>query len=317
MTECGAGRAVDESHCRAHAGGGDAADGDGDVPDDRHRRLDAWLVRSPAALTAAVPRHYQILDDAIVAHGGVRPVEQGEGDSVVAAFSRASDAVHAALLAQRWLTAEQWLDGVALKVRMAVHTGEAQLRDEANYCGVAPIRCARIRACGHGGQILVSDATAQLIADTLPKDATLIDLGRHRLKDLGRPERLWQLTHPDLEHHFPPLRSLAAYRHNLPMQLNSFVGRGAELAVLDKLVPETRILTLTGSGGCGKTRLAIELAALLLDHYPDGVWVIELAPINDPDLVAPTALRTLGLRDEQALTPAETLTRYLLTVRQC
>ena len=116
----------------------------------------------------------------------------------------------------------------------------------------------------------MSDATAQLIADTLPNAATLIDLGRHRLKDLARPERLWQLTHPDLEHHFPPLRSLAAYRHNLPTQLNSFVGREAELAVLDKLVPETRILTLTGSGGCGKTRLAIELAASSSTATPTG-----------------------------------------------
>src|SRR5262245_27231715 len=267
--------------------------------------------QSPAALSAAVPRHYQILDEEIVAQGGVRPVEQGEGDSVVAAFGRASDAVHAAVLAQRRLAAEEWPENIGLRVRMALHTGEAQLRDEHNYFGVALILCARIRACGHGGQILLSDATAQLAADALPDDATLADLGRHRLKDLPRPERLWQLTHPDLEHRFPPLRSVDAFRHNLPVQLTSFVGREAELTVLDKLVPETRILTLTGSGGCGKTRLAIELAALLLDHHPDGAWVVELAPINDPDLVAPTALRALGLRDEQGLTAVETVTRYL------
>ena len=126
----------------------------------------AWQ-RRPEALTTAVPRHYDILDEAITSHGGVRPIEQGEGDSVVAAFSRASDALKAAITAQRMLAAEEWTDGLALNVRMALHTGEAQLRDEGNYFGLAVIRCARLRSCGHGGQVLLSDVTAALVADGL------------------------------------------------------------------------------------------------------------------------------------------------------
>ena len=267
--------------------------------------------RSPAALTAALP-HHQILDDAIVAHGGVRPVEQGEGDSVVAAFSWASDAVHAALLAQRSLIAEPWLDGVALKVRMAVHTGEAAARrGELLRRGTDPLRPdTRLR---HGGQILCPTPPP---ADRRHRaQRTLIDLGRHRAQGPRSTERLWQLTHPDLEHHFLPLRSLAAYRHNLPMQLNSFVGREAELAVLDKLVPETRILTLTGSGGCGKTRLAIELAALLLDHYPDGVGDRTRAD-QRPRTSSHPALHSRSAR-RTGPHPGRDATRYLATVRQC
>jgi predicted ATPase/DNA-binding CsgD family transcriptional regulator len=271
----------------------------------------AGWVRSPDGLVVAIPRHYEILDEAIAAHGGVRPVEQGEGDSTVAAFSRPSAALAAAVDAQRALAAEAWPDGAPVRVRMAVHTGEAQLRDAGNYVGLALARCARIRSCGHGGQVLVSEATAALIGDAPPPDATLRDLGTHRLKDLGRPERVWQLVHPDLEQDFPPLRSLDAHRHNLPVQLTSFVGREAELAVLDKLLRDTRVLTLTGAGGCGKTRLALELAVLVVDHYPDGVWVIELAPVSDGELVASTVLSALGLREEQGRPPAKTLESHL------
>jgi predicted ATPase/DNA-binding CsgD family transcriptional regulator len=271
----------------------------------------AGWVRSPEGLAVAIPRHYEVLDEAIGAHGGVRPVEQGEGDSTVAAFSRASDALAAAVDAQRSLTAEPWPDGAEVRVRMAVHTGEAQLRDEGNYVGLALARCARIRSCAHGGQVLVSEATAALVGDTPPPDVVLRDLGTHRLKDLGRPERVWQLVHPDLAQEFPPLHSLDAHRHNLPVQLTSFVGREAELAVIDKLLPETRILTLTGAGGCGKTRLALQLAVRVVDHYPDGVWVIELAPVNDGELVASTVLRALGLREEQGRPPAKTLESHL------
>ena len=150
------------------------------------------------AMPAAVSRHYEILEEAIAAHGGVRPVEQGEGDSVVGAFSRASDAVAAAVTAQRLLGAERWPDGIQLAVRMAVHTGEAQMRDAGNYFGLAVIRCARLRSCGHGGQVLISDVTASLVADRLPDGAALLDLGLHRLKDLGRPEQVWQLLHDDV-----------------------------------------------------------------------------------------------------------------------
>ena len=144
---------------------------------------------APDAMGRAVPRHYYLLDEAITSHGGVRPVEQGEGDSVVGAFSRASDAVAAALDAQRAFAAEPWPDGASMRVRMAIHTGEAQLRDEGNYFGQTVIRCARLRAIGHGGQVLLSDVTASLVRDRLPDGAGLSDLGTHRLKDHGRPER--------------------------------------------------------------------------------------------------------------------------------
>src|SRR4051812_28067813 len=142
----------------------------------------------------SVARHYELLDAAIVLHGGVRPVEQGEGDSVVGAFSRASDAVAAALDVQRALAQEPWPAGGEVRVRMALHTGEIRLRDAGNYFGPTIIRCARMRAIGHGGQTLISASTRDLVIDVLPDDAELRDLGLHRLKDLGRAERIWQLV---------------------------------------------------------------------------------------------------------------------------
>ena len=216
----------------------------------------AWL-RETDAMPAAVSRHYAILEEAIAAHGGVRPVEQGEGDSVVAAFSRASDAVAAAVAAQQLLAAEPWPDGISLAVRMAIHTGEAQLRDQGNYFGLPLIRCARLRSCGHGGQVLISDVTASLVSDRLPDGSALIDLGLHRLKDLGRPERVWQMTHPELRSQFPPLLSLNAFRHNLPVQLSPLIGRRREITEVIGLVEGERLVTLTGAGGVGKTRLAL------------------------------------------------------------
>ena len=152
--------------------------------------------QAPDAMAVAVPRHYELLGEAIVAHGGVRPVEQGEGDSVVGAFSQASDAVAAAVAAQRAFALERWPEGAELRVRIALHTGEAQLRDRGNYVGHTLNRAARIRDSGHGGQILASAATAALVADRLPADATLLDLGQHRLQDLARPEHIWNVVHP-------------------------------------------------------------------------------------------------------------------------
>ena len=247
-----------------------------------------WEER-PADMGAAIARHYDLLDDAIAAHGGVRPVEQGEGDSVVAAFARAGDAVRAAVQAQRALTAElPWL-----RVRMAVHTGEAQLRDEGNYVGRAIIRCARLRACAHGGQILLSTSAAALVADD-PGDAELVDLGTVRLRDLSRPERVWQVTAPGLRSEFPPLRSLDAVPHNLPAVLTSFIGREQELATVTGLVREERLVTLTGSGGCGKTRLALHAAADLVEHHPGGTWWVDLAPVTTADAAAERVAGAVG-----------------------
>src|SRR5712691_6907023 len=185
---------------------------------------------------ASVARHYELLNAAIALHAGARPVEQGEGDSVVGAFSRASDAVAAALDVQRAFAQEPWPEDGEVRVRMALHTGEIRLRDAGNYFGPTIIRCARMRAIGHGGQTLISDATRDLVMDALPADAELRDLGLHRLKDLGRAERIWQLVHPELPHDFPPLRSLGAMPTNLPAQVSSFLGREAEIASVRQAV---------------------------------------------------------------------------------
>ncbi len=191
----------------------------------------AWE-RAPDVMPAAVARLDAMLDQIIAAHHGVRPVEQGEGDSVLAAFERPSDAIAAALDAQRALQTEPWPEGAVLRVRMALHTGEIVLRGEGNYGGTTLHRCARLRACAHGGQVVVSKATAELVIDRLPEGAGLLDMGPHQLKDLVRPELVYQLTHPDLARDFPPLRSLEAHRHNLPLQATPFIGRASELEAI-------------------------------------------------------------------------------------
>jgi predicted ATPase/DNA-binding CsgD family transcriptional regulator len=247
-------------------------------------------------MPGAVARHYAILDQAIVAHRGVRPVEQGEGDSVVAAFARAGDAVRAALDAQVGLTAEPWPESVDLRVRMALHTGDAQLRDEGNYFGAAVIRCARLRAIGHGSQVLLSRATCDLVADGLPDGVELVDMGAHRLRDLGRPEHVWALAHRDLPVVSEPLRSLDVLPNNLPVEQSSFVGRERELGEVGAALSSTRLLTLTGAGGCGKTRLAVHAAAAALERFPDGVWWVELAALSDPGLLGDALADVLGVR---------------------
>ncbi|MGQ0466908.1 MAG: helix-turn-helix transcriptional regulator [Sporichthyaceae bacterium] len=246
-----------------------------------------------AAMASAVARHYEILDEVIAAAGGVRPVEQGEGDSVVAAFARATDALRAAVEIQRTFAA----DGLPVAVRIALHTGEVALRDEGNYFGPAVIRCARLRAVAHGGQIVCSRSTADVAADMLPPGIALTDLGAHRLKDLSRPEQVFQVCHPDLRSQFPPLRSLEAIPNNLPVHLTSFVGREAELAELARLAAGNRLLTLAGPGGVGKTRLAARLAAEVAADRPDGVWWVELSALTDPDLVVEAVLTVLGVGD--------------------
>ena len=187
---------------------------------------------------------------------------------MVAAFSRASDAVAAALEAQRSLARQVWPDGAELRVRIALHTAEAQLRDEGNYFGVALNRCARLRAIANGGQTLLSRAVYDLVVDRLPDGVELVDLGMHRLRDLGRPEHVFAISHPDLPESALPLRSLDALPNNLPEQLTSFVGRERELKEIRGALGATRMLTLIGAGGCGKTRLAGQVAADLLESFP-------------------------------------------------
>jgi predicted ATPase/DNA-binding CsgD family transcriptional regulator len=193
-----------------------------------------------------------------------------------------------------------------------VHTGEVQLRDEGNYIGPTINRTARVRDLGHGGQILLSGTTEALVLDMLPPDAWLTDLGAHELRGVPRPERVVQLCHPDLCNEFPPLRTLKNVAvQRLPVALTSFVGREAELTQVHELLTGNRLVTLTGAGGAGKTRLAIQIAAQLSGEFGDGVWYVDLAPITDPDLVPVTVARALGLPDQPGRSTMDTLTRFV------
>ncbi|MGC2375116.1 MAG: LuxR C-terminal-related transcriptional regulator [Solirubrobacteraceae bacterium] len=250
----------------------------------------------PEAMSRAVPEHYALLQEAVARHGGVRPVEQGEGDSIVAAFSRGSDAAAAALEIQRCMRTHEWPEGPDLRVRVALHTAEAQLRDEGNYFGLALSRCARLRELAHGGQVLVSRATHDLVVDRLPAGARLADRGVHRLRDLGRPEHVHELLDDDDPQEFPALRSLDVLPNNLPDQLTSFVGRVGELREVQTALDGTRLLTLTGAGGCGKTRLALQTAADTVDRHLDGSWWVELAPLVSSEQIGPALAAALDVR---------------------
>jgi len=253
---------------------------------------------SPEAMALAIDRHYELMDAAITLHNGVRPVEQGEGDSVVAAFRSAIDAIGCGLDVQRVFAAELWPDARPLHVRMAIHTGQVLLRDEGNYFGPTIIRCARLRSLAHGGQILVSEATRAVVADSDLVGSGFLDLGTHRLKGLDRAERVWQLTHDDLELGFPALQSIDTAPTNLPTELSSLVGREQQVSLLRSELSHQRLITLTGSGGCGKTRLAFRTATEELAGFPDGVWCVELASVGNPDQVTAEIAGVLGLREE-------------------
>lgn len=263
----------------------------------------------PDRMAAAVARLDRTLDELVERHHGVRPIEQGEGDSFVIAFDRAGNAVACALDLQL-------ADLAPIRLRVGVHTGDVQLRDpaggEANYIGSAINRTGRLRDLAHGGQTVLSSATEAMVLDSLPNDAWLTDLGTYQLRDLPRPERVLQLSHPDLSNEFPPLRNLnPVATQNLPVQLTSFIGRGEQLTEVRQGLGVGRLVTLTGAGGVGKTRLAVEVAASLADDLDAGVWFVDLAPITDPELVAITAARALGLPDQPGRSTTETLLGFV------
>jgi predicted ATPase/class 3 adenylate cyclase/DNA-binding CsgD family transcriptional regulator len=263
------------------------------------------------AMPEALAKLDELIDTGVTAHGGARPAEQGEGDSFVAAFARAADAVRFSVALQTALGEDGWPDGTRVALRMALHTGDARVRDGSRYMGEALNRCARLRALGHPGQVLLSRATADLVVDHLSDGAFLRDLGIHHLRDLTRPERVAQLCAPGLPFDFPPLRSLERLPNNLPVQMTSFIGRTGELSETADLLAEHRMLTLTGSGGCGKTRLAVQLAAEVLDRFPGGVWLADLSPIADPELAGKAVAAAVGCPEVPGQTPTEITVEWL------
>jgi predicted ATPase/class 3 adenylate cyclase len=260
-----------------------------------------------ATMPTALAAHDAILRAAIEGHGGV--VIKTTGDGMLARFDDAADAVAAALELQRALAVHAWEISAPLRVRVALHAGGAHAR-EGDFFGPALNRLARLLALGHGGQILLSGVAAALARDRLT-DVGLRDLGEHRLRDLEQTEHVFQLTAPDLPADFPPLRSTGSSRVNLPTQLTSFVGRERELADLAGLLPTARLVTLIGVGGTGKTRLMIQAAATVSDRYPDGVAMVELAPVNDSRLILAEVARVLGVREEPGRPLLDSIVDYL------
>lgn len=262
-------------------------------------------------MRALLARHHEILNQSIQAHSGF--VFQIIGDAFCAAFHSANDALNAALETQRSLHNETW-SPAPIKVRMGIHTGMAYLINDSlqtGYSGYATLAITqRIMSAGHGGQILLSGATRELVRDTLPEDSDLSDLGERRLKDLSRPEHLYQLNASGLPAIFPPLKTLDFFPNNLPVQLTKFVGREKEIAEIKQGLNEHRLITLTGSGGTGKTRLALQVAADLLDHFDHGIWFVELASLVHPELIPQTILSVIGISNQPGKMSIETFRTY-------
>ena len=257
--------------------------------------------RHPDAFPALLERHHAILRQAVEGHDGF--VFQIVGDAFCVAFHTAGDGLGAALDAQRLLLAEQWAPA-RIRVRMGLNTGTARAETEGDraggYTGYSTLaRVQRVMSAGHGGQVVMSDSTAIQVRGDLPDGVTLRDLGRHQLKGLLEPEHLWQLVVPDLPDSFPPLMTLSTVPSNLPVALNTFVGRSRELQQIEDLLGEARLVTLLGPGGTGKTRLALEVASRLRDRYEDRVYLVDLSASRDLDAVLSLTAQAVGLREER------------------
>ncbi|WP_101951351.1 NB-ARC domain-containing protein [Mycobacterium sp. 3519A] len=275
----------------------------------------------PQAMRAAMVRHDEILEKTIAAHRG--HVFSRMGDGMAAAFSTASDAVSAALAVKQALAEEDWRTAEPLRARIGLHTAEAVIVDDSGYTSLPINRCARLMAAAHGGQILISGATEALVLADLPEGLTLIDLGMHRLRDLGRPLRVYQLASAHHHEEFPPLRTLDSFPGNLPAQISSFIGRQAETSRVISALNASRLVTITGVGGVGKTRLAIQVAAELLPQFPDGAWLVELATVRDPAAVVEAVAAALHMTNrstqslEDSLIEALSQKQLLLVFDNC
>jgi predicted ATPase/class 3 adenylate cyclase len=267
-----------------------------------------WEEQSDDTMSVALARHDGVLRAAIEAHGGI--VFATMGDGIAAVFSSAAGALGAALDAQLQLTDDRWL-----RARMALHTDEGRLRAPGEYVNRPINRCARLMAIAHGGQILVSHATAVVGREALPVEASLRDLGQHHLRDLVEPIRVFQVVHPKLRSEFPPLISLDAPPGNLPRQLTSFIGRDDDIAHLLELVRDRALVTLTGVGGVGKTRLALQVAVDAAAEFPDGAWLCELAPVGDEDAIWETLAASLRIRPSPGRALADLVLEYLSSKR--
>ncbi len=268
--------------------------------------------REPDAARQALSVHDHLIESAVERSGGLLVRPRGEGDSRFAVFSGAANAVSAAGEIQRLLIAQKWATSDPLKVRIGLHSGEADLR-MGDYYGSAVNRCARLRGIGHGGQILLSLATVELTGDRLPAGGTLRDLGLHRLRDLTRPENVFQLVMAGLPDQFPPLKSLEAFAHSLPAQSTPLIGRDGEVAAITKLLSrqEVRLLTLSGPGGIGKTRLSLQVGSEMVDRFGDGVFFVPLADATSTDLVVSKIARELEVRESGNQPTLVTLKSYL------
>ena len=262
------------------------------------------LQRLGADYAGLLADHHRLLRAAIQKWRGVEVDTQG--DAFFVAFIRAADAVRAVQEMQYSLAAHTWPAQASVRVRMALHTGEPALT-LMGYVGLDVHRAARICSAGYGGQVLLSAATQAIAAADLPEGASLRLLGAYRLKDLQRPEEIYQLVISGLPADFPPLKSLDLHPNNLPVQLTSFIGRAGEIALVEAALERSRLVTLTGPGGAGKTRLALQLGAELLDRYPDGIWFVELAPLSSPALVPQAVAAALKLPENPNLPLMETL----------
>jgi len=260
----------------------------------------------PDAMKSALAKHYSILEEAVESNQG--QIVKTTGDGINAVFVATIDAVQASIAAQHNFLKP--LDDVQINVRMGIHTGEAELGDD-DYFGQTLNRTARIMSAGNGGQILLSEVSAQLVHEQLSEDLSLLDMGEHHLKGLFLPERIYQLNVPSLQKEFPPLRSIPVILNNLPPQLTSFIGRERELAEAKKKIASAKLLSLIGPGGTGKTRLALQIARGQISSFKDGVWLIELAPISDPAFIIPAIASIFELREIQNIPLIDILLDYL------